>query len=121
SEPAAQFLSKARCPPNTLATTAYEWERGQIIRSKDEPTPAEVAAQLTRLRQREFWMRQRGDNPPSKQRAFTVPDPKVTDALRKRREKLIDTVMSRCGRLKTEVLAEMQARPSTYVPSASTP
>ena len=59
-------------------------------------------------------MRQRGDNPPIKGRTFRIADPTMTPELAANRETLIDSVMARCGRLKSDVAVEMKARQRHY-------
>ena len=78
--------------------------------TREKPIGWDGLAQiLTRLGPREFWYRRRGTWSPHKFRTLDMPDPIITPELRKKRRELINYSGERFGRLKQELLQELDA------------
>jgi hypothetical protein len=104
--------------PGSLTTTRQEIELSHFngfplpyVRERTEPLDRDaLASLLTQLRPREFWMKQRGPHPPTKQRALDVPDPRLSKDLYASRNQLVNLSGKRYGKLKSEVRKEVNAR-----------
>lgn len=65
-----------------------------------------LVTQLTQLKAREFWTKQRGPYAPVKQRALYLPEPVLSEELLDIRQQLVDRSGEQFGRLKAEVRRE---------------
>lgn len=80
---------------------------------RESVTIGEVAALLTRLAPREFWVKRRGVLWPIHQRSLFVPDPPLTPQVRETLARLLAVSGRRYGRAKEEVVREL-AEPHRY-------
>jgi hypothetical protein len=80
-----------------------------IYRGQDEIWENEIR-KLTQLKNREFWYKARGPNPPVKLRSLYLPDIQVTPQLERDIEALVALSNSKWSRPKSEVQREIERR-----------
>jgi hypothetical protein len=90
-----RFISLGRCP------FPYFEEK------QERKTIGEVAALLTRLAPRQFWVKRRGVLWPTRQKSLFVPDPPLTPQVREAAARLLAVSGRRYGRPKEEVVREL--------------
>jgi len=71
-----------------------------VDRTKEKSNWDSLVKQLTGLKHREFWSKQRGQQVPVKLHSYTMPDIPITKELKEKRLKMLNTSGSRYGKPK---------------------
>lgn len=112
----ASILVHDLFPPDFFVESISGWQLAPLGDITAVPLPAvsqeplsheKIAAVLTSLRNREFWVKHRGPTLPVKQKTLTMPPIVWTDELRRTIAWLRDESGMRYGRLKTDVRKEL--------------
>lgn len=124
----ASILAREIFPPGYLQETRQELDlvrmagqRIPLFQERNEVLKHQALVnELTQLRSREFWTKQRGPHPPVKQRALFMPEPVLDKQLFEARRRLIEISGKRFGRLKAEVRKEMaNGKPNSHTESTT--
>lgn len=112
----ASILARELFPPGSLKESHRQIKTHEVgpfrvpafHEEKETLGQEALVTQLTQLRAREFWTKQRGSFPPIKQRSLYLPEPEISEDLLELRERLVDYAGERFGRLKKEVQMELK-------------
>lgn len=123
----ASLLAREIFPPGHLKHTRQEIKSTNVgpfhvpsFHEEQEALGQEaLVTQLTQLKAREFWTKQRGPYPPLKQRTLFLPEPVLSDELLEARQLLVDYSGEKFGRVKAEVQKEFddERTQSTFDPT----
>jgi hypothetical protein len=93
-----------------------------FISSKNEPLGWDgLALELANLKLRQFWLRKRGPNQPSKQHSFNMPDPEITPQLQANVQALRARSGRRFGIPRSELKEHLDREKETYPTSTDIP
>lgn len=110
----ASVLTREMFPPGYLKQERREIKTSEIgpfrvpafHEEREALSHDALVTQLTQLKAREFWTKQRGPYAPIKQRALYLPEPVMSEELLDIRQQLVDRSGEQFGRLKAEVRRE---------------